>query len=331
MVGAIVLDARGRCVGRGFHAQAGEAHAEIVALREAGDRARGGTLFVTLEPCTVHGRTPPCVDAVIAAGPRRVVVAAKDPNPRVDGEGIAKLREAGIDVTVGVLEFAARKLNRPFEKNIVHGAPFLRAKLARSYDGIVGSHARRVRISDPMMERTTMRLRAEADAILVGVGTVQIDDPLLTVRDARYPARTPVRIVLDPHLRTPPQASLFKEPGEVWLIHGPGANLKPLESLKNVTFIELPLDPKGQLDTKALMGEWKRRSIRSVLVEGGPTTLGRLWGHIDEWVIYVHDAPLLDLPEPVFADLGRPLHLSIDSVVRRAHDWEIVAHVHRDH
>lgn len=328
MVGAIVLDAAGRFAGAGFHARAGAPHAEVHALRAAGERARGGTLYVTLEPCCTQGRTPPCTRAVVAAGVRRVVAAMRDPNPAVDGAGLEALRAAGIEVTAGVDEARARRLNRAFEKNVRGGRPFVLAKVAMSLDRKIGTRDTRVRISDPMMERTTMKLRAGADAILVGVGTVVADDPRLTNRDPHWSAQ-PVRVILDPDLRTPRGARLFAETTPLWLVHRADADTHGKTFGAHAERVPITREGGGRLDPRVVLDVLWQRGIRSVLIEGGPATLGEFHarGLVDEWVLYVHDTPLgetLEGRNTLEFELNPPLHLSVQSVIKRAHDWEVV-------
>lgn len=209
LVGAVVVSADGVVVGQGRHPRAGAPHAEVFALDEAGPRARGGTLFVTLEPCCHYGRTAPCTTRVIESGVARVVVAMKDPNPLVNGKGIAELQAAGIRVDVGVLEDDARRLNRAFVTVQTLGRPEVIVKAATSADGfIAASPGARTQVSGAAANRRSQRLRAVVDAVAVGSGTVLVDDPLLTVRDSAR-VRPLVRAVFDRRLRTPPTARLL--------------------------------------------------------------------------------------------------------------------------
>ena len=214
-----VIDAHGQIAGEGWHRRAGEAHAEINALREAGERARGATAYVTLEPCCHEGRTGPCTRALIDAGIARVVCAMTDPNPQVDGGGIEQLRDAGIDVASGLMPEQAAQLNRGFVQRVRHGRPFVTSKIAASLDG-------RTALADGVSKWITgeaaradvQRLRARSSAILSGIGTVLADDPRLTVRLERDGSWTsPARVVLDSDLRTPQDARLFAAPGKVLL------------------------------------------------------------------------------------------------------------------
>lgn len=224
-VGCVIVR-EGVIVGRGFHARAGEPHAEVFALREAGVAARGATAYVTLEPCSHHGRTPPCADAVIAAGIARVVYAVGDPDPRVDGRGAAKLRAAGIEVLQGVLESEARELNLGFLRRASGGLPWVRAKVGASLDGRTAlADGRSKWITSAEARADVQRLRAEAGVVLTGIGTVLADDPALTVRDpvllAALRGREVVRAVVDPAGRLPADAQLRDGTAPTWwLVEG---------------------------------------------------------------------------------------------------------------
>lgn len=279
-VGAVVV-AGGRVVGEGYHRRAGEPHAEPLALAQAGEQARGATLYVTLEPCCHHGRTPPCTEAILAAGIRRVVAATVDPNPRVAGKGLARLEQAGVRVEVGLLREEAEALNEPYLTYIRTGRPFLHLKLAVSLDGKVATETGDSRwISGPAARRLTHRWRARYDAVLVGVGTVLADDPLLTVRMG-VRGRHPIRIVADSLARTPPGARLFTaglggEGGPVWIATTPAAPPARLEALRQAG-AEVILCPAGRddrVDLAWLMEELGRRGITGVLAEGGPRLAG---------------------------------------------------------
>jgi diaminohydroxyphosphoribosylaminopyrimidine deaminase / 5-amino-6-(5-phosphoribosylamino)uracil reductase len=210
MVGAVVVDPRGVVIGQGRHLRAGAPHAEVVALDEAGERARGATLYVTLEPCCHHGRTGPCTTRVIAAGITRVVAAMRDPNPRVDGKGFDVLREHGIRVDVGVLSEEASRLNRPFITVQTRHRPMVIVKAATSLDAKLSEHEGvRTLLTSALANRRAQTLRASVDAIGVGSGTVLVDDPLLTVRDC-VRSRPLARVLFDRRLRTPPGARVFR-------------------------------------------------------------------------------------------------------------------------
>ncbi|MEY4807084.1 MAG: hypothetical protein RLZZ206_1473 [Cyanobacteriota bacterium] len=223
LVGAVVLDAACQLVGEGFHARAGEPHAEVGALAQAGDQARGGTLIVTLEPCCHHGRTPPCTEAVLSAGISRVVVAMADPDPRVAGGGIARLREAGIEVIASVAEAEALRLNRAFVHRVRSGRPLGILKWAMSLDGRTAlQNGQSQWISGPEAREWVHRLRARCDAVIVGGGTVRADNPLLTSRGRRAPE--PLRVVLSRALDLPLEARLWDTTAAPTLVaHGPEA------------------------------------------------------------------------------------------------------------
>ena len=228
LVGAVVLDAQGALAGEGFHAKAGQAHAEVGALAQAGGRAKGGTIIVTLEPCCHQGRTPPCSEAVIQAGIQRVVVALKDPDPRVAGGGIQRLRDAGLEVITGVLEAEAAHQNRAFVHRVQTGRPWGLLKWAMSLDGRTAlTNGESQWISAPPARAWVHQLRAGCDAVIVGGGTVRADNPLLTSRGARSPE--PLRVVLSRSLDLPSQAQLWDTRlASTLLAHGPGCADRPL-------------------------------------------------------------------------------------------------------
>ncbi len=272
LVGAVVV-AEGRIVGRGFHRKAGEPHAEAIALREAGHRSRGATVYVSLEPCAHVGRTGRCTDALIAAGVSRVVAAMTDPDPRVDGRGVALLREAGIAVEVGLLEDRARRQNTFYIKHRRTGLPFVTLKWAMSLDGkIAVRRGVRTEITGPEARRFTHGLRGLHDAVLVGVGTVLADDPLLT---CRLPdGRNPLRVVLDSNLSTPPGARVLSgAPGTPTLVVATrGAPEHRGEALRQAGAEVLVQDGAGPgVDLRGLMEHLGARGVLSVLIEGGGT------------------------------------------------------------
>jgi diaminohydroxyphosphoribosylaminopyrimidine deaminase / 5-amino-6-(5-phosphoribosylamino)uracil reductase len=271
LVGAVVVcgDA---IVGEGHHRAAGQPHAEVEALEAAGERSRGATLYVTLEPCTHHGRTPPCVPRVVAAGVARAVVAVGDPNPMVAGRGIAALAAAGIAVTDGVMADVAQRQNRAFLLAMREGRPHVTLKGAITLDGkIADAHGTSRWITGTEARERAHRLRAESDAIVVGVETVLRDDPELTVRLGAPWPREPYRVVLDSRARTPPSARLLGagSPGRVLVaVAGPPASNVARLQARGAAIVTCP-GPDGRVDPRALLAELHRREVRAVLVEGG--------------------------------------------------------------
>jgi len=267
LVGALVLEAAGQLVGEGYHSRAGEPHAEVGALAQAGERARGGTLVVTLELCCHQGRTPPCSQAVIAAGIARVVVAMADPNPQVAGGGLAELGAAGIEVLTGVAEAEARALNRPFCHRLATGRPLGLLKWAMGLDGRTAlANGASQWISGPEARSWVHQLRAECDAVIVGGGTVRADDPLLTSRGRRSPE--PLRVVLSPSLNLPTNARLWDQATAPTLAaHGYEAPSQARFQLDRLGVERLVLADCGP---RALLEELARRGCNQVLWECGP-------------------------------------------------------------
>lgn len=261
MVGAVIL-AEGHAVGEGFHARAGEPHAEVIALRQAGELARGGTLVVNLEPCDHYGRTPPCTEAILGAGVCRVVIGMTDPNPRVFGRGIQRLRAAGVEVEVGVLEGACRELNRAFVTAMERRRPWVLLKAAATLDGRIATASGESRwISGEASRAHAHGLRDRLDAVLVGSGTALADDPALTCRIEG--GRDPVPVLLDTRLRVPAGARLFAA-GARALVY---AAVPPAEG-HPATVVPVPEGPGG-VDLTAVLADLARRGVHSLLVEGG--------------------------------------------------------------
>jgi len=272
MVGAVVIRG-GKIVGRGFHARAGLPHAEIEALREAGENARGATLYVSLEPCCHHGRTGPCTEAVIAAGVRRVVIAMRDPNPKVAGKGVARLREAGIEVVEDVLRDEAARVNEVFIKYITTGRPFVALKAAVSLDGRIATRTGDSRwITGPAAREYAHRLRDTYDAILVGLGTVLQDNPSLTTRLIDG-GRDPVRIVLDSMARLPVTARVLsgESPAPIVVATTDRASDARVAELERRGGWVIRCGGGPFVDLEVLLRELAAREITSVLVEGGAT------------------------------------------------------------
>ncbi len=260
-------------VGRGVTSRPGMAHAEVNALTQAGERARGATCYVTLEPCSHYGRTPPCALALIEAGVKRVVVGMLDPNPRVAGRGVAMLREAGIDVVVGVREAAMKVLYRGFTYRQIRLRPQVFLKLARSKDGFIGRKGDgQVRISGPLSMRKVHGFRAEYDAILVGSGTALEDDPQLTCRLPGLAGRSPVRVIVDRRARLPLGSKLVQTCASVpvWLICGNDADPGKIEDLAaaGIKIIRVPADGKG-VDPAVILSALAMRGVTRLMVEGG--------------------------------------------------------------
>ena len=297
-VGCVVAQ-RGRIVGEGWHERAGEAHAEVVALRAAGSQAAGATVYVTLEPCSHHGRTPPCVEALTAARVARVVYAAADPNPLVNGQGAAGLRAAGIAVEAGLLAPESAELNAGFIRRMTHGRPLVRLKLAMSLDGrtALASGASRW-ITGEAARADVQHWRARSSAILTGIGTVLADNPRLSVRAAGAEPRQPLRVVLDALLRTPPQARLFESPGVVLLFTSSHdrARRAVLEA-RGARVEHLADGGDGRLDLARMLARLAELEVNEVHVEAGATLAGSLVrsGLVDELLLYV--APILLGPQ----------------------------------
>jgi len=290
-VGCVIVK-DGVVVGEGWHRRAGEAHAEIHALQAAGDQARGATAYVTLEPCSHHGRTPPCADALIAAGVSRVVAAMQDPNPQVSGRGLALLRNAGIVTDCGVLGSEAQELNIGFVSRMTRGRPWLRLKLATSLDGKTAlENGASQWITGPEARQDGHRFRARACAILSGIGTVRDDDPLLNVRGVET-ERQPLKVVLDSRLELPLNAKLLEGGGVLVACAIDDAARSAALRQRGAEVLCLP-NPEGKVDLPELMMELGRRGINEVHVEGGSRLSGALLvaGLVDEFLIYL--APCL--------------------------------------
>lgn len=294
-VGAVVASG-GEIVGEGWHERFGGPHAEVAALAAAGPRARGGTLYVTLEPCCHHGKTPPCTDAIRAAGIGRVVVAAGDPFPAVAGRGIDTLRAAGLEVDTGLFESAAERLTAAFRTLVTRGRPWVIAKWAMSLDGRLAASPGQDRwISSAESRGVVHALRSRVDAIAVGVGTAVADDPLLTVRVAPGTAagpRRPLRIVLDTLATLPLASSLVRTAREVPVLvavgpDAPADRVRPLEAAGCEVWRAAAADRRSRLD--ALLAELGSRRLTTLLVEGGPTVLAGMFAaaQVDEAWVFV--------------------------------------------
>jgi diaminohydroxyphosphoribosylaminopyrimidine deaminase/5-amino-6-(5-phosphoribosylamino)uracil reductase len=295
-----VLVKEGRVIGEGWHRRAGEPHAERLAIDAAGELARGATAFVTLEPCCHYGRTPPCTDALLAAGVRRVVVGMEDPNPLVHGRGLERMRAAGVEVVTGVLEAACRALNPGFDKRMRLGLPWVRVKLAASLDGGTALANGESRWITSDAARTDVQwLRARSSAILTGIGTVLADDPSLNVRlpptlipalEAGEPVRQPLRVILDDRLRLPLGARMLPLPGAT-LVATLSQDPKRIAAVTSAG-AEVWVGPPGRdgrLDLEALLRYLAEREINEVLIEAGPTLAGAMVQRalVDELALYL--------------------------------------------
>ena len=336
-VGCVIV-AQQQVVGEGWHVRAGEPHAEVHALQQAGARAQGATAYVTLEPCSHHGLTPPCAEALVRAGVGRVVVALQDPNPQVAGRGIAHLRAQGItvDVLEGELNAAARTLNCGFVKRMEQALPFVRLKLAMSLDGRTAMASGESQwITGPAARADVQVLRARSSAIITGADTVMTDHARLTVRADVLPlddeqhalalSRAPVRIMIDGRLRVTTDMAFFQA-GPVWLVtyQTPPANTEQIE------YIQVP-ERHGHVDLHAVLIELARRGINELMVEAGPQLAGAFMQAqlVDELYIYMaamllgsKAQPLVQLPIDLMADA---VQLDIVEMRALAKDWRIIA------
>ena len=321
-----VLVRDGSIVGEGWHEKAGGPHAEVHALQSAGDLARGATAYVTLEPCSHHGRTPPCCEALLAAGIERVVAAMQDPNPLVAGQGLAWLRDAGLAVDCGLLANEARELNIGFVSRMERGRPWVRLKAAASLDGRTAlENGSSQWITGPDARRDGHRWRARACAILTGIGTVRDDDPQLTVRDVDT-ARQPLRVVVDSRLEIDPSARVLQ--GERVLVVAAVENhlLASIIEARGAEVIFLPNDA-GKVDLQALMRELAKRGINELHVEAGFKLNGSLLreGLVDELLLYLAPGLIGDASRGLF-DLPALEDLS----GKRALQWRDVRQVGSD-
>jgi diaminohydroxyphosphoribosylaminopyrimidine deaminase/5-amino-6-(5-phosphoribosylamino)uracil reductase len=310
MVGAVVVR-DGAVVGSGYHVYAQILHAERMALDAAGAAARGADLYVTLEPCCHHGRTPPCADAILAAGVRRVFCGMVDPNPLVAGGGIERLRCAGIDVIMAGDPAPFQSLNRGFISRIARRRPWVTLKAAATLDGRMAPLSGRSRwISGERSRRHAHWLRFRHDASLAGIGTVLADDPLLTCRHKRVREQPPLRLVLDPSLRLPPESRLATTAAEapVWIFCRPGASPPARAALetRGVKVVPVPVADDGGLDLAAALGHLADAGVSSVLVEGGGRTLAGFIraGLADEFNFYFAPMLLGERARPMAGDLG---------------------------
>jgi diaminohydroxyphosphoribosylaminopyrimidine deaminase/5-amino-6-(5-phosphoribosylamino)uracil reductase len=341
MVGCVIVKG-GRVVAQGYHRRAGGPHAERVALRRAGDAARGADVYVTLEPCNHTGRTGPCAEALVAAGVARVFIGARDPNPLVNGRGIRRLRQAGIEVQVGLCEDACHRLNEAFELAVVQRRVYVVAKMAQSLDGRVATRAGESQwITGPRARAVGHRLRNELDAILVGSGTVRADDPQLTCRVRG--GRDPVRVILDSGARTSPSARVVRAARQssapTWIFVGRDAPARRRLALERAGAETLTCDARVRgLDLGQVVRALYERELLSVLVEGGPTVLGAFFEADLVDKVHAFVAPLLIGGEAARgsvggrgpAGLGGATQLTGCQMQAVGRDWLVTGYVARD-
>jgi diaminohydroxyphosphoribosylaminopyrimidine deaminase/5-amino-6-(5-phosphoribosylamino)uracil reductase len=304
-VGCVIVK-NGETVGEGWHQKAGSPHAEINALMQAGMAAQGATVYVTLEPCSHHGRTPPCADALIGTGVARVVAAMQDPNPHVSGTGLARLKAAGITVECGLMEAQARELNTGFIKRMVLGHPLVRVKTASSLDGKTAlSSGESKWITGEAARADVHRLRARSCAILTGIGTVLADNPQMNVRGLEG-ARQPLKVIVDSTLQTPPDAAILQGAKTIIACVAPDTKRAAALEAAGAEILCLPGED-NKVNLHALLSRLAQKGINEVMTEAGPRLNGALFaaGLADEWVQYLAPCllgnqarPLFDLPEP---------------------------------
>ena len=319
-------------IAEGWHHRAGEAHAEVNALLQLNQReANGADCYITLEPCSHDGRTPPCSDAIIKAGIKRVIIAMKDPNPMVAGRGIEKLKQVGIVVVLGVLEEQAEKLNQGFCQRMRMGRPYIRSKLAMSVDGKTAMASGESQwITSQDARQDVQKLRAQSSVILTGIGTVLTDDPSLSVRPGDwYPqgelVRQPLRVVIDSNLRIPLNAKILNSEAETLVV-----SIKPSDK-KGVNVMVIQAD-RGHVDLKKLMNRLAEREINDVMVEAGSKLNGALVqaGLVDELVIYMAPKLLGDSAQglfhlPALQKMSQNIALNITDIRAVGSDWRITA------
>lgn len=336
-VGCVIVR-DGEVVGEGWHVRAGEPHAEVHALRQAGERARGACAYVTLEPCSHHGRTPPCADALVKAGVARVVAAMQDPNPQVAGNGLQRLREAGIEVASGVLEAEARALNPGFLKRMEQGLPFVRAKLAMSLDGRTAMASGESQwITGPAARAAVQRLRARSSVVLTSAESVLFDQARMTVRGEELGlddalttlalSRPPLRVLVDGRLRLPLDEPFFQA-GPALVVTAAGED--PRYAAAGHELINLP-GSEGRVDLPALLRTLAGRGVNEILLEAGAGLVGAFarQGLVDEYQLFVagtflgSDArPLLDWPLSKMSEAPR---LKITEMRAVGDDWRVTA------
>lgn len=331
-VGCVIVK-DGQAIGEGWHERAGEAHAEIMALAQAGNKARGATAYVTLEPCCHQGRTGPCTDALLKAGIRRVVAAMQDPNPQVAGAGLAKLKDAGVDTQVGIHQAEAEALNRGFISRMTRSCPWVRLKLGMSLDGRTAAANGESRwITGEAAREEVHRLRAEAGAVMTGIGTVLADDPSLNVRLPGEWA-PPIRVVLDRQLHMSATARMLSLPGRTVILTDESVDSVAAQALTRAgAELHRIAATNGRLDLLAALKLLGSFELNEILVEAGPTLAGALLEAelVDELIIYVAPCLLGDAARglahlPQLTGLSQRLQLHIDDIRAVGTDWRIMA------
>ncbi len=329
-VGCVIVKDH-QIIGEGWHQRAGEAHAEVNALNDAGEYSQNAACYITLEPCSHTGKTPPCADALIRAGIQRVYIAMKDPNPLVAGKGIAKLEAAGIEVVIGILENDAEQLNRGFCKRMRTGKPYVRSKIAMSLDGRTAMASGESKwVTAAAARQDVQKLRAQSSAIMTGMGTILADDPCLTVRPESnwYPedqaVRQPLRIVVASHSDIPEHAHLFDDPYEILAV-----TTENRQRGNRLDVLTVP-EKKGQVDLTAMMTALAKREINEIMVEAGSTLNGALLsaGLIDEIIIYMAAKIMGDSAKglfhlPALQTMAQNIDLNISDIRAVGKDWRI--------
>lgn len=332
-VGCVIADAE-TVIAEGWHIRAGDGHAEVNALQQAGDRARGATAYVTLEPCSHFGRTPPCAQALVDAGVARVVAAMPDPNPQVAGQGLALLSAAGIDVKQGLLEQQAEALNPGYLKRMREGRPWVRCKLAMSLDGRTAMASGESKwITSSASREDVQRLRARSGAILTGSGTVIADNPSLTARcaEAAHRSEPPLRVIVDSELKVSPQSAVFRQPGLVKIYTLADAAQTRRDALHHVgaEIVMLPARD-SRVDLSAVMHELAESQVNEVLVEAGAGLAGALLQErlVDEIIVYMAPKLMGDSARGLFQlpgleTMAQAIPLQIDDVRKIGTDWRL--------
>lgn len=349
-VGCVIADGDGRILGEGWHRRAGLPHAEIEALSDVGERSRGATVYVTLEPCSHNGRTGPCADALIEAGVAKVVYGMQDPNPAVGGQGLQRLRDAGIEVEGPLLEEQCRALNPGFIKRMTLGLPLVRIKSAMSLDGRTAMASGESKwVTGPAARADVQRLRARSCAVATGVETVRFDNPNLNVRADEMALELlatesaaqmimvqevqPLRVIVDSRLRTPANAFILQGDAPTLICTTEGADNARRERLQaaGAEVLTLPAGADGRVDLSALLAELVRRECNEVLIESGATLSGEFLyrGHVDELIVYMAPKLLGSTARPLFElpieRMGSVLPVTITDMRAVGHDWRITA------